>query len=93
MTEFVEDFDYFNISVNDMAYCENIHLSGHNTNNVYVCQDGSVKNIDVQRYVQGSWEGYNVINVPYIDGSYEMKISTNSAGEVKIYCEADLISD
>lgn len=86
-----EDFDYYNINVELLIDCENIILSGSNYQNVIVCSDGYIRNVNISRNVQGSWEGYNVIEVPCVEGNHELKVSIDSEGITKTYCEADLI--
>lgn len=45
-----------------------------------------MKNIFVAKGVRDS-----VVNIPYLNAEYEVKVAKNSAGEIKVYCEADLI--
>jgi hypothetical protein len=52
---------------------------------------GSVKNIKVSDNLQGTTSNYNNIELP-VDSLCEIKVSRNSSGDIKIYCEADLIS-
>ena len=52
---------------------------------------GNVKNIKVSDYLQGTTSSYNNIELP-ADSVCEVKVAKNSSGDIKIYCEADLIS-
>jgi hypothetical protein len=52
---------------------------------------GNVKNIKVSDNLQGTTSNYNNIELP-ADSLCEVKVSRNSSGDIKIYCEADLIS-
>lgn len=45
-----------------------------------------MKNIFVAKGIRDS-----VVNIPYLNAEYEVKVAKNSAGEIKVYCEADLI--
>jgi hypothetical protein len=49
---------------------------------------GSVKNIKVSDNLQGTTSNYNNIELP-VDSLCEIKVSRNSAGDIKIYCAAD----
>jgi hypothetical protein len=48
--------------------------------------------VDIIRGVSGSFSSYNFINIPTLIADYEIKVAKNSAGDIKIYCEADLIA-
>lgn len=52
---------------------------------------GNVNNIKVSDYLQGTTSSYNNIELP-ADSVCEVKVAKNSSGDIKIYCEADLIS-
>lgn len=52
----------------------------------------SLKNINVNRGVSGTYWNYNFINVDTLNADYEIQVAKNSKGELKIYCEADLIA-
>lgn len=50
------------------------------------CDYYKMKNIFVMKGISDS-----VVNIPYLNAEYEVKVAKNSAGEIKVYCEADLI--
>ena len=51
-----------------------------------------LKNINVNRGVSGTSSAYNFINIDTLNADYEIQVAKNSKGEIKIYCEADLIA-
>ena len=51
-----------------------------------------LKNINVNRGVSGTSSLYNYINIDVLNQDYEIQVAKNSNGEIKIYCEADLIA-
>ena len=51
-----------------------------------------LKNININRGVAGTSSSYNMININTLGQNYEIQIANNSKGEIKIYCEADLIA-
>lgn len=51
----------------------------------------SLNNINVNRGVIGKRNSYNIINITTLNQNYELQVANNSQGEIKIYCEADLI--
>ena len=56
-------------------------------------QTGSFCNLHVVRGVRGSYNDHNFINVAVSENAtYEIKVAKNSNGEIKVYCEADLIA-
>ena len=52
----------------------------------------SLKNININRGVSGTATNYNFINIDTLNAGYEIQVAKNSKGEIKIYCEADLIA-
>jgi hypothetical protein len=52
----------------------------------------SLKNINVNRGVSGTLISLNIINITTLNQDYEIQVAKNSKGEIKIYCEADLIA-
>jgi hypothetical protein len=51
-----------------------------------------LQNIKVHAGVSGaSSDSCNIINVTTANATYEINIAKNSAGEIKIYCDADLV--
>jgi hypothetical protein len=53
--------------------------------------DYRIQNVHVLKGVRGTSASYNSIRIPYLNAEYEVKVAKNSAGEIKVYCEADLI--
>ena len=51
-----------------------------------------LKNININRGVSGTSSAYNHINIDTLNVDYEIQVAKNSKGEIKIYCEADLIA-
>ena len=51
-----------------------------------------LKNINVNKGVVGTSDSYNMININVLSQDYEIQVAKNSKGEIKIYCEADLIA-
>jgi hypothetical protein len=41
--------------------------------------------------VLGKSSAYNFINIVDTNAAYEIKVAKNSKGDIKVYCEADLI--
>ena len=52
----------------------------------------NLQNIHVVRGVSGTSSAYNFINIVDTNADYEIKVAKNSSGDIKIYCEADLIA-
>ena len=52
----------------------------------------SLKNINVNRGVSGTSSNYNFIDIDTLNADYEIQVAKNLKGEIKIYCEADLIA-
>jgi hypothetical protein len=56
-------------------------------------QTGCFCNLHIVRGVCGSDDEPNYINVAVSENAtYEIKVAKNSNGEIKVYCEADLIA-
>lgn len=51
-----------------------------------------LKNINVIGEVRGTSSAYESINITDFNAAHEIKVAKNSKGEIKIYCEADLIA-
>ena len=60
-------------------------------NSVQPTDSNKLQNINVVRGVSGKSSKYNFINIVDKNADYEIKVAKNSKGEIKIYCEADLI--
>ena len=52
----------------------------------------NLQNINICISASGTSSSYNFINIDTIDADYEIQVAKNSKGEIKIYCEADLIA-
>jgi hypothetical protein len=81
-----------------LNYCEHIHISdGCEYNVIYhreqpTSTDTRLQNINIIRGVSGKNDAYNFIPINNLGVDYEIKVAKNTAGEIKIYCEADLIA-
>ena len=81
-----------------LNYCKNIHISdGCSYNVIYHREqqtsfDTRPQNINIIRGVFGTSDAYNFIPINKLGVEYEIKVAKNTAGEIKIYCEADLIA-
>lgn len=66
---------------------------GYNNFNIYpsATEDSRVEYISIQKGVSGTSDTYNEITLP-VNSICEIKVAKNSSGEIKIYCEADLIA-
>ena len=55
--------------------------------------DNAIKNITVTKGVNGNFgsNGLLTLEIPVTNNEYELKIARNSNGDIKMYCEADLI--
>ena len=51
-----------------------------------------LKNINITKGVAGTYNSYNMINIDVLNQDYEIQVAKNSKGEIKVYCEADLIA-
>ena len=51
-----------------------------------------LQNININRGTSGTSSSYNIINIDTLNQDYEIQVAKNSSGEIKIYCEADLIA-
>ena len=61
-------------------------------NDVQPTSSNMLQNIKVVRGVSGTTTAYNFINIVDKNAQHEIKVAKNSKGEIKIYCEADLIA-
>ena len=53
---------------------------------------GRFRNICVKRGVMGTSSTPLIVNIDTFDNDYEITVAKNSKGELKVYCEADLIA-
>lgn len=67
--------------------CQYINLANDETASISV----QVQNYKLAQGLQGTSSSYITIEVER-NRAYETKVAKNSSGEVKIYCEADLIA-
>ena len=51
-----------------------------------------LQNININRSVVSANSSDNYINIDVLNQDYEIQVAKNSKGEIKIYCEADLIA-
>lgn len=71
----------------DDGCCYNVIWNTDTTGSSYV-----LKNININRGILGKSSSYNMINIDILNQDYEIQVAKNSTGEIKIYCEADLIA-
>ena len=79
-----------------LNYCQYNHFDDgckYNViwNDVQPTSSNLLQNVNVVRGVSGTSSAYNFINIVDKNAAYEIKVAKNSKGELKIYCEADLI--
>ena len=83
-------------SGNNLSYVSDITLNDWCSNLLLYTTGSTIKNITVSKNVR-SLDFDNdgklplVIEIPVTNNEYELKIAKNSQGDIKIYCEADLI--
>lgn len=94
-------FNSFRVSEDETSsiksYCKHNHLDDGCSYNLIWNSDTtsssvSLKNINVNRGVSGTLTSLNMINITTLNQDYEIQVAKNSKGEIKIYCEADLIA-
>ena len=78
-----------------LNYCQTNHFDDNCSYNVIYTSTqptttNKLQNINVVRGVLGTSSNYNYIRVDR-NLAYETKVAKNSSGDIKIYCEADLI--
>lgn len=81
----LKDYCYYNHFDDGCSY-NVIWNSGTTSSDVWL------KNINVNRGVSGTYNSYNMIDIDVLNQDYEIQVAKNSNGEIKIYCEADLIA-
>ena len=84
-TAALKDFAYYN-HLNDGCSYNVIWNSDTTSSSVLL------KNININRGVVGTGSSYNMININTLNQDYEIQVAKNSKGEIKVYCEADLIA-
>ena len=77
-------------------YCNYNHFDDGCSYNVIWNSDTTsssikLKNVNINRGVSGTSSSFNTINIDTLNQDYEIQVAKNSNGEIKIYCEADLI--
>jgi hypothetical protein len=94
-------YNSFRISASTTAtllnYCKYNHFDdgcSYNViwNGVQPTSSNKLQNINVVRGVSGTSSSYNFINIVEKNANHEIKVAKNTNGEIKIYCEADLIA-
>ena len=87
-----------------LNHCDNNHFDdgcSYNTiwndyainNGVKMSDDLNLQNITITRGVSGTSASRRAyISVTKLHADHEIKVAKNSAGEIKVYCEADLIA-
>jgi hypothetical protein len=92
-------FNYFKLSANtiekNLDFCCVNHFdegSAYNViwNSTQPTNLNKLKNLNIIRGVSNE-DVYNYINITKLNAEHEIKVAKNSAGEIKVYCEADLI--
>ena len=92
-------YNSFRVAPSEIAflkdYCYYSHFDDGCTYNVIWNSDttsssNKLQNINVNRGVSNS--NYKFINIDTIKADYEIQVAKNSKGEIKIYCETDLIA-
>ena len=92
-------YNTFRLSPSNTAtllnYCQSNHFDdgcSYNViwNAVQLTTYNRLQNINVVRGVSAT-SGSNFINIVDTNAAYEIKVAKNSSGDIKIYCEADLI--
>ena len=84
-TAALKDFAYYNHFDDGCSY--NVIWNSDTTSSSVL-----LKNINVNRGIRGKSSSYNMININTLNQDYEIQVAKNSKGEIKIYCEADLIA-
>ena len=77
-------------------YCNYNHFDDGCSYNVIWNSDTTsssikLKNVNINRGVSSTGSSFNTINIDVLNQDYEIQVAKNSNGEIKIYCEADLI--
>lgn len=78
------------------SYCSYNHFDDGCSYNIIWNADTTIsklQNINVNRGVSGTIGEYNYINITTLNQNYEIMVSKNSNGEIKIYCSTDLITE
>ena len=84
-TATLKDYVYYNHFDDGCSY--NVIWNSDTTSSTVL-----LKNININRGVVGTSSSYNMININTLNQDYEIQVAKNSKGEIKIYCEADLIA-
>ena len=84
-TAALKDFAYYNYFGDGCSY--NVIWNSDTTSSTVL-----LKNININRGVVGTGSSYNMININTLNQDYEIQVAKNSKGEIKVYCEADLIA-
>ena len=84
-TATLKDYVYYNHLDDGCSY--NVIWNSDTTSSTI-----TLKNININRGVVGKSSSYNMININTLNQDYEIQVAKNSKGEIKVYCEADLIA-
>ena len=84
-TAALKDYVYYNHFDDGCSY--NVIWNSDTTSGTVL-----LKNVNINRGVVGTSISYNMININTLNQDYEIQVAKNSKGEIKIYCEADLIA-
>ena len=79
-----------------LDYCQYNHFDDgchYNViwNDVQPTSTNKLQNINVVKGISKTGSNYNFINILDKNAAYEIKVAKNSKGDIKVYCEADLI--
>ena len=80
-----------------LNYCRYNHFDdGCSYNIVYntttTGSNNQLQNININRGVSGTYSKHNTISIDTLNANYKIQVAKNSSGDIKIYCEADLIA-
>ena len=100
---FGDGCDYNSFSMNNTnsaekrSYCHNnIFENGVACVNLYNISTASntnkLQNIIVCQGMSGTYGNNNIVEIPTLNNEYQIKVAKNTAGDIKVYCEADLIN-
>ena len=81
----LKDYVYYNHFDDGCSY--NVIWNSDTTSSTVL-----LKNININRGIRGTYSSWNMININTLNQDYEIQVAKNSKGEIKVYCEADLIA-
>ena len=80
----LRDYCYHNIFENGVSYVVLYNTS--TASNSYKLQ-----NVTVCQGMGGTSSNYSIVEIPTLNTNYQTKVAKNTNGDIKVYCEADLI--